>query len=72
MAPNEPNAETERSVSRQTGAGVRLDRRYYDLPLEDQRIGQRLGLDRQRVINLRKSARERLNRRTARSTRKIK
>ena len=40
-----------------------LVRIWNDLPLEDQRIGQRLGLDRQRVINLRKSARERLNRR---------
>jgi len=49
-----------------------LVRIWNDLPLEDQRIGQRLGLDRQRVINLRKSARERLNRRTARSTGKIK
>ena len=48
-----------------------LVRIWNDLPLEDQRIGQRLGLDRQRVINLRKSARERLNRKTVRGTRKI-
>jgi hypothetical protein len=33
------------------------------LPLNDQRIGEHLRLDRQRVINLRKSARERLSRR---------
>jgi hypothetical protein len=33
------------------------------LPLNDQRIGEHLRLDRQRVINLRKSARERLGRR---------
>jgi hypothetical protein len=49
-----------------------LVRIWNELPLEDQRIGQRLGLDRQRVINLRKSARERLNRRTARDSKKLK
>jgi hypothetical protein len=36
------------------------------LPLDDQRIGAHLCLDRQRVINLRKSARERLGRRAKR------
>ncbi len=34
-----------------------------DLPLEDSRIAQRFGLSRQQVINLRKTARERLARR---------
>jgi RNA polymerase sigma factor (sigma-70 family) len=34
-----------------------------DLPLDDQRIAAHLGLQRQQVINLRKSARERLTRR---------
>jgi hypothetical protein len=47
-----------------------LVRIWNDLPLEDQRIGQWLTLDRQRVINLRKSARERLNRRAALGDRK--
>ena len=36
-----------------------------DLPLDDMAIAQRLGVTRQQVINLRKSARERLARRTA-------
>jgi hypothetical protein len=36
------------------------------LPLDDHRIGAHLCLDRQRVINLRKSARERLNRKAKR------
>ncbi len=36
---------------------------WYDLPLEDSRIGELLGLTRQQIINLRKSARERLARR---------
>jgi hypothetical protein len=36
---------------------------WHSLPLEDLEIGQRLGLSRQQVINLRKSARERLTRR---------
>ena len=36
------------------------------LPIEDARIAERLGLTRQQVINLRKSARERLARRVAR------
>ena len=34
------------------------------LPLDDRDIAERLGLDRQQVINLRKSARARLARRT--------
>ena len=34
-----------------------------DLPLEDAAIAERLGLTRQQVINLRKSARARLGRR---------
>jgi hypothetical protein len=33
------------------------------LPLDDLTIAERLGVNRQRVINLRKSARERLTRR---------
>jgi hypothetical protein len=40
-----------------------LARMWGCLPLNDQRIGEHLRLDRQRVINLRKSARERLSRR---------
>ena len=36
---------------------------WNDLPLEDRRIGERLGLTRQQVINLRKAARSRLARR---------
>jgi len=36
---------------------------WNDLPLQDTAIGERLGLTRQQVINLRKSARERLARR---------
>ncbi len=40
-----------------------LARLWGCLPLNDQRIGEHLRLDRQRVINLRKSARERLSRR---------
>jgi hypothetical protein len=40
-----------------------LARLWGCLPLNDQRIGEHLRLDRQRVINLRKSARERLGRR---------
>jgi hypothetical protein len=40
-----------------------LARLWACLPLNDQRIGEHLRLDRQRVINLRKSARERLSRR---------
>jgi hypothetical protein len=37
-----------------------------ELPLDDARIAERLTLKRQQVINLRKSARERLGRRMAR------
>lgn len=36
---------------------------WYDLPLDDNRIAELLGIARQQVINLRKSARERLTRR---------
>jgi DNA-directed RNA polymerase specialized sigma subunit len=36
---------------------------WNDLPMDDARIAERLGLTRQQVINLRKSARERLMRR---------
>ena len=43
-----------------------LARLWGCLPLNDQRIGEHLRLDRQRVINLRKSARERLVRRAPR------
>jgi hypothetical protein len=38
-----------------------LTRIWNDLPLDDLRIAERLGLNRQGVINLRRSARERLN-----------
>ncbi|MFI5179332.1 MAG: hypothetical protein ACHQO8_12240, partial [Vicinamibacterales bacterium] len=38
---------------------------WSELPLDDTRIGARLKLTRQQVINLRKSARERLSRRMA-------
>ena len=40
-----------------------LARLWRELPLDDERIGQRLGATRQQVINLRKSARARLGRR---------
>jgi hypothetical protein len=36
---------------------------WNDLPLEDSKIGELLGLTRQQVINARKSGRERLARR---------
>ena len=42
---------------------LELARLWHDLPLEDRRIAELLGLTRQQVINLRKSARERLARR---------
>ncbi len=42
----------------------RLEEIWNDLPLEDNRIAQALGISRQQVINLRKSARWRLARRT--------
>jgi hypothetical protein len=41
----------------------RLAELWYDLPLDDATIAARLNLTRQQVINLRKSARERLSRR---------
>jgi hypothetical protein len=44
--------------------GETLNRMWNDLPLEDLAIAARLGLTRQQVINLRKSARARLARRT--------
>jgi len=37
---------------------------WVDLPIDDYSIAQLLGVTRQQVINLRKSARERLTRRT--------
>lgn len=40
---------------------------WTDLPLDDRRIAERLGVSRQQVINLRKSARARLARRLARA-----
>jgi len=43
-----------------------LDELWDELPLDDLKIGVRLGLTRQQVINLRKSARARLARRTNR------
>lgn len=52
-------------------AALELDQRtlatlWDDLPLDDLTIGERLGVTRQQVINLRKSARARLARRTER------
>jgi hypothetical protein len=44
---------------------VELARIWNDLPLADQDIAARLNLNRQQIINLRKSARERLGRRLA-------
>jgi RNA polymerase sigma factor (sigma-70 family) len=44
---------------------LELARLWNELPIEDARIAERLGLSRQQVINLRKSARERLARRMA-------
>ncbi len=44
-------------------APVRLTEIWNDLPIDDLRIASMLGLTRQQVINLRKSARERLTRR---------
>jgi DNA-directed RNA polymerase specialized sigma24 family protein len=43
-------------------------RLWKDLPMDDRSIAARLGLTRQQVINLRKSARERLSRRLGRSS----
>src|SRR6185436_12091029 len=44
---------------------------WNDLPLEDAAIASQLGITRQQVINLRKSARARLLRRTAGNTARI-
>jgi hypothetical protein len=44
--------------------GTQLDAVWEELPLEDNRIADLLGVTRQQVINLRKVARERLQRRT--------
>ncbi len=46
--------------------GEELAELWNELPLEDARIAARLGLTRQQVVNLRKSARERLGRRLGR------
>lgn len=46
-------------------AAGELARIWNELPLEDQRIAEWLGISRQQVINLRKAARERLSRRLA-------
>lgn len=46
---------------------ARLAELWHDLPLEDARIAEILGVTRQQVINLRKSARERLLRRQSRT-----
>src|SRR6185436_4032585 len=43
---------------------------WSDLPLDDLRIGERLGLKRQQVINLRQAARDRLSRRMFRGPRR--
>jgi predicted DNA-binding protein (UPF0251 family) len=42
---------------------------WNDLPLEDLRIAEMLGISRQQVINLRKSARHRLARRVMKTKR---
>ena len=42
---------------------IQLTELWLDLPLSDNAIADRIGIDRQKVINLRKSARERLARR---------
>jgi predicted DNA-binding protein (UPF0251 family) len=44
-----------------------LARLWHTLPLDDAQIAERLGVTRQQVINLRKSARDRLARRMARA-----
>ena len=46
---------------------LKLEELWDELPLEDSRIAEMLGLSRQQVINLRKSARGRLGRREARN-----
>jgi len=48
-------------------SAARLEEIWNDLPLEDSRIAETLGISRQQVINLRKSARWRLARRTAKN-----
>jgi allophanate hydrolase subunit 1 len=50
---------------------ARLEEIWNDLPLDDNRIAEALGLNRQQVINLRKSARWRLSRRIARDEENI-
>jgi hypothetical protein len=55
-------------LARALGVSVqKLEEMWDELPLEDSRIAEMLGLSRQQVINLRKSARGRLGRREARS-----
>ena len=46
-----------------------LEALWNDLPLDDSRIAEMLSVTRQQVINLRKTARERLNRRMEKTTR---
>jgi hypothetical protein len=58
------------ATMRQIAAAMEMDpmelaRLWNDLPLEDQRIADRLQVSRQQVINLRRAARERLSRRLA-------
>jgi hypothetical protein len=48
-----------------------LAQMWNELPLEDARIAQLLGLTRQQVINARKSGRERLARKHSRAGRSI-
>jgi len=56
---------TRADLARLLDIGVpELDRLWDELPLDDLKIGARLGLTRQQVINLRKAARARLSRRT--------
>jgi DNA-directed RNA polymerase specialized sigma24 family protein len=57
---------TIRQIAEALGmAAAELAAIWRDLPIEDARIAARLGLTRQQVINLRKSARDRLGRRMA-------
>lgn len=59
-------AASMRNIAEALGmAAQEFARLWQELPLDDLRIAQRLGISRQQVINLRKAARERLARRLA-------
>src|SRR5258708_5400631 len=61
---------TTSQIADAIGIGVdQLMSLWKSLPLEDRVIGELLNVTRQQVINLRKSARERLRRRVAKRTR---